>query len=468
MSITAELLKTKVINYLEKHNISEKSKILVAYSGGPDSGALMWLLDSIRENIGYSLYALYINHGIRSISEMTDEVIQIKKIAAKINILINFETIENGYIESEANRTGRSVEDLAREYRYLFLEKMKKKINATHIAMGHTFDDQIETLIMRFFQGSGIHGLSGIPEKRDAIIRPLLGIEKKDLKNYIKINGIPYVTDKTNLDTIYLRNKVRLKLIPLISEIFPGYKKSISTFSKKMDMIQANLKDNNRDLNVFLTEKGDSWFSGDDFIGMPDYYQVEIIYKSWDMWKNKPFDRLPYKFLSNAIGYNISNRSDILLDGYSSRLIRYKEMIIWKRVVVVSNKKSYLRVITVGEYELFKNLYLKVEENAELSKDTIWITRKELKYPVIVRSKIQGDCISLAGGLKSLKKLFNDWGVEPEERWKIPVLEDMTGIIAVMGKALGYSNRIALNYKNCKTNNHDLVFSAYYMENISE
>ena len=468
MSITEETLKSKVISYFNKYSISEKSKILVAYSGGPDSSALLWLLDSIQANIGFSLYALYINHGIRSKSEMSDEIFQIKKNAAKINTLIDFENLENGLIESESKNTGRSIEDLAREYRYSLLEKVKNRIGATHIAMGHNLDDQIETLIMRFFQGSGIHGLTGIPEKRDSIIRPLLGIEKKDIINYIKINKIPYVTDKTNMDPIYLRNKVRLNLIPLISDIFPGYKKSICVFSEKMDMLRTNLNENNRDLDVFLNEEGDSWFYRDDFIEMPDYLQVEILYKSWDMWGNKPFDRLPYKFLSSVIGYNLDNRSDILLEGYSCRLIKYKEMIIWKRVVVVSSKKSYLRVITVGEHELYPSVYLRVSKNTELLKDTIWITRDKLIYPVIARSKMPGDYISLEGGLKSLKKLFNDWGVDPDERWKIPVIEDITGIIAVLGKALGYSNRIALNYKNCAAVDDKLVFSAYYMESISE
>jgi len=143
-------------------------------------------------------------------------------------------------------------------------------------------------------------------------------------------------------------------------------------------------------------------------------------------------------------------------------------MIIWKRVVVVSSKKSYLRVITVGDNELFPGLYLKVEDNSKILEDTIWINRDKLKEPVLVRSKMSGDRILLAEGKKPLKKLFNDWGVVRSERWKIPVIEDKTGILAVLGKSLGYSNRVALKYKNCTKNDKKLVLSAYYMENISE
>ena len=459
MSITVKTLKTKVINYLQKYNITDTSKILVAYSGGPDSSALLWLLNDIRETVGYSLHGLYVNHGIRSKTEMIAEVENIKNISKKINIKIEHKDIEYGFISAESVRSGRSIEDLAREYRYLFLEKMKESINATHIAMGHTLDDHIETLIMRFFQGSGINGLSGIPEKREHIIRPLMEIEKEELNDYLISKSIPYVVDKTNMEPVYLRNKVRLNLIPVISEIFPGYKKSLNSFSIKMDMVRTVLSESNIDLEINMTKDGDTWFSSESFSKLSDYHQIEILYKSWNMWRNRPFERLPYKFISNAVGADSGKLTNILLDGYSCRLIKQKELIIWKRVVVVSSKKSYLKVITVGNYKLFQGFYLKVEENTELSNDNIWFDRNQLRYPILVRSNRPGDRISLSEGMKSLKRLYSDWGILPEERWKIPVIEDRTGIIAVLGKSFSYSNRIAINYKESKVSTEILVIS---------
>lgn len=468
MSITVETIKIKVNTYLKKNKITEKSNILVAYSGGPDSSALIWLLKSIQEDIGFSLSALYVNHGIRSQSEMSDEIDQVKQIAEKLNIRIDQKNLEYGFITNESTLTGRSVEDLAREYRYSFIEKVKEVIGATHVAMGHTLDDQIETLIMRFFQGSGLYGFSGIPDKRDYIIRPLLEIEKKELEVYIKTCNIPFVTDSTNLEPVYLRNKIRLNMIPVINDIFPGYKKSIKIFSKKMEMVQAILSDKNWNPDIYLNKEGDSWFFSNDFIDLPAYYKVEILYKSWDMWENKPFERLPYKFLSTAIGSNSKKIPNILLDGYSCRLMKYKDMIIWKRVVVVSTKKSYLRVITMGENELFPGFYLKLEENGDLLSNKIWINKDKLKFPLVVRSKLSGDRIALSEGMKTLKKLFNDWGVLRSERWKIPVIEDRAGIVAVLGESLSYSNRIAFNYKDSSKDTVKLVISAKYMESISE
>ena len=464
MNITEKTIKIKVLDFLRKYGISERSKILVGYSGGPDSSALLWILNDIQKSLGFSLHAVYIDHGIRSEKEMSAEYIQIKKIVAEPNLPFHIRHIAQGEIASQSKVTGRSIEDIAREYRYRLIEEIKKEIDASHIAMGHTLDDQFETLIMRFFQGSGIHGLAGIPEKREYFIRPLIMLEKGEIMEYINSNSIPYVVDKTNLDTVYLRNKVRLKLIPVIAEIFPGYRKSLSTFSEKMDSIRSVLTSNTPPLKVELTNEGNTWFYSDDFFAKPDYQQVETIYKSWNMWENRPFNRLPYRFISAALDYKPVGGSNILIQGYTCQLLHHKEKIIWKRVVVVSSKKSYLRVVVEGNLEIFPGFTLCVEEMNNFPEDTVWFNRENLKDPVIIRSKMSGDSIHLAEGFKPIKKLFSDWGVLPEDRWKVPVVEDRSGIIAVLGKPFGFNNRIAVTYKNSSSDNGKLVISASYME----
>lgn len=464
MNITEKTIKRKVTDFLRKYGISDMSSILVAYSGGPDSSALLWLLNDIRKSMGFDLNALYIDHGIRSQIEMAEECSSIESAAEGLDLPVYIKHILQCKITTESELTGRSIEDLAREYRYRLIEETKNELGASHIALGHTLDDQFETVIMRFFQGSGIHGLSGIPEKRDYFIRPLISTTKNELIEYINENTIPYVVDKTNLDTVYLRNKVRLKLIPAIAEIFPGYKRSLSVFSEKMDSIRLVLKEKSPALEVKLTIDGDTWFSRKEFIDKPVYQKVETLYKSWNMWKNKPFNRLPYKFLSTALAFNSGSNSDILTEGYSCQLIRHKEKIIWKRVVVVSSKKSYLRVITDGEQEIYPGMNLLLEQKKELSENTIWISREKITDTLIARSRISVDCIQLVEGLKPIKKLFNEWGVKPEERWKIPVIEDKTGIIAVLGSPFGFSNRIAMTFKNCSSDTIKIVISASYME----
>jgi len=468
MNITEEIIKEKIILYLKKYGISEKSRILVAFSGGPDSSALLWILNDLSFSFGYSLEAVYINHGIRSPLDMQLETEKIKNISELIDLKINIITIEQGLIAEEAGLTGRSIEEIAREYRYSILEDEKKRLGATHIAMGHTLDDQSETLIMRFFQGSGIHGLTGIPEKRKEIIRPLLVFEKKDLTEYINIKNIPYVIDKTNFETLYLRNKIRLNLIPVISEIFPGFQKSLGQFSYKMDLLRPVIDEYAGPLNVKINKFGEPYFLLKDYMKVSDFRKLETLYKSWNIWENRPFDRLPFKFLRNALGNRISNNSKTALQASLFKLVREKEHLIWKRVVVVSSEKSYLKVMTKGTNKIYSGLLINLDENAIESKDSIWLDKDSVKEPLLVRNKFDGDTISLAEGVKPLKKLYQDWGIPAGDRWKIPVLEDRSGIIAVLGKPFGYSNRIALKYKNCSSGNTKLFIRAHYMEKMSE
>ncbi|MCD6396661.1 MAG: tRNA lysidine(34) synthetase TilS [Spirochaetaceae bacterium] len=468
MNITEEIIKEKIILFLKKYGISEKSRIIVAFSGGPDSSALLWILNDLSFYFGYSLEAVYINHGIRSALDMQLETEKIKNISELIEIQINVITIEQGLIVEEAGLTGRSIEEIAREYRYSILEDEKRRLGATHIAMGHTLDDQSETLIMRFFQGSGVHGLIGIPEKRKEIIRPLLVFEKKDLTKYIENKNIPYVLDQTNFETVYLRNKVRLKLIPVISEIFPGYQKSLMHFSEKMELLKPVLEEYAMPLDVEINKNGEPCFLLKDYLGLSSFRQLETLYRSWNIWVNRPFDRLSFRFLQNALGNRADNSSNIVLQGSLCKLVKEKESLIWKRVVVVSSEKSYLKVMTKGNNIIYLGLSINLDENAIESKDAIWLEKKSVKRPLLVRNKVDGDSISLEEGVKPLKKLYQDWGVLTEDRWKIPVLEDRSDIIAVLGRPFGYSNRIALKYKNCSPGNTKLVISAHYMEKMSE
>ena len=468
MNITEEIIKEKITLFLRKYEISEGSRILVAFSGGPDSSALLWILNDLSFSLGYDLEAVYINHGIRVFSDMQLEIKKINKISEQIKLSINIREIEQGLILEEAGLTGRSIEEIARDYRYSILANEKIRLGATHIAMGHTLDDQSETLIMRFFQGSGIHGLTGIPEKRNEIIRPLLAFEKKDLTAYIKNKKIPYVLDKTNFESVYLRNKVRLNLVPVISEIFPGYQKSLMQFSEKMELLKPVVEEFASALDVKINKNGEPYFSFKDYLAISDFRQLETLYKSWDIWEKRPYNRLSFRFLRNALGNKININSKIALQGSSCKLVREKEQLIWKRVVVVSSEKSYLKVMTKGNNRIYSGLSINLEENALKSKDTIWLDEDRVKKPLLIRNRVDGDSIRLVEGVKPLKKLYQDWGVITEDKWKIPVLEDRSEIIAVLGKPFGYSNRIAIKYKNYSSGNKKLVISAHYMENMCE
>ena len=123
-------------------------------------------------------------------------------------------------INKEASKLRMSVEELARKYRYEALLESFRENEASYIALAHNKGDQFETLIMRFFQGSFLDGLSGIPIINGNIIRPLLEVSRKEIEEFLFLNNIIYSVDSTNDKDLYLRNKIRNNLIPVIGEIF--------------------------------------------------------------------------------------------------------------------------------------------------------------------------------------------------------------------------------------------------------
>jgi tRNA(Ile)-lysidine synthase len=216
--------KVKVItNTLRKarHTISRygmirhSERVIVAVSGGADSVCLLDLLHKMEDELEIQLVVAHFDHGLRpDVDEV--ETQYTKSLAASLNL--PFETEKAG----AQLRKGGSLEERARVERYRFLEQTKEKHSAHKIATGHNRNDQAETVLMRLLRGSGPSGLSGIPPCRDdTIIRPLIEITRGEIETYLKGRGLRHVTDVSNLESHYLRNRVRLELIPELERYQP-------------------------------------------------------------------------------------------------------------------------------------------------------------------------------------------------------------------------------------------------------
>ena len=190
--------------------------IIVAVSGGPDSLCLLDILYEIREELRIKLVVAHYDHGLRP-AEDKSETRFVRSLAASLNL--HFETEKASLLKTENTA---STEEKARDARYKFLERLKAKLNAQKIATGHTLNDQAETVLMRFLRGSGPTGLAGIPPCRDnMIIRPLIELNRAGIESYVKDRGLTCVSDSSNVETHYLRNKIRLELLPLLLEYQP-------------------------------------------------------------------------------------------------------------------------------------------------------------------------------------------------------------------------------------------------------
>ncbi len=461
MSITDELLHN-VSEFLTSQNVSRNMSILAGFSGGPDSTVLLHILSLLKSAFGYRLTALYIDHGIRSKETMEKECDAVYYIAREMQVRLDIMHIPQGRIVSTAAGDKRSVEETAREFRYRIFSKIMEEQDITFLALGHTLDDTIENLIMRFFQGSGIHGLTGISQRKGRILRPLGNVEKNSLIRYIGENDLSTVTDETNNQSIYLRNKIRHDLIPEIRKVFPGYKKALTKISRKMEMAESYINGSAGDLGRFSDNEGTIFLFIEDFFAKSAYERMEILYQSWDKWEKKPMQRLGYKNIVSVIeAKNFKNRRN-LLDGPGFSLVYSGDRFLWRRLVV-SSKKSYLRVIDFGTYGIPSGAVVEVTPGTSVLQKDVWVYAGLIERPVILRSRKPGDFIDLNEGRKSIKKLFGEWKVPEDDRWKIPLVSDKSGILLVLGEAFGYKNRVTLKHKKTghAVSGEKIVFNTY-------
>lgn len=213
-------MENKVRKYIEKNRLlSEDSLILLGISGGADSVALLRVLLAL----GYRCVAVHCNFHLRGNESNRDQQF-VERLCASFGVKLEICHYDT-YKYASDNKI--SIEMAARELRYADFERLRRKYNADYIAVAHHRDDSVETLLMNLMRGTGIRGLTGIKPKNGNIIRPLLSLQRIEIEQYLQSIGQDYVTDSTNLEAEYTRNKIRLHLLPLMRAINPNTDKSI-------------------------------------------------------------------------------------------------------------------------------------------------------------------------------------------------------------------------------------------------
>jgi tRNA(Ile)-lysidine synthase len=191
-------------------------RVGVAVSGGADSVALLLLLLEIREKLGIVISVVHFNHKLRGRASDADERF-VEKLAAKYGLAF---LAGRSDVAAKALREKANLEDAARRARYAFFEKMVSRSDVDRIAVGHTADDQAETVLAHILRGTGITGLGGIHPRVGYVIRPLLGFRRRDLRAYLKSRKQVWREDASNRDTSRLRARIRKKILPLLEKQF--------------------------------------------------------------------------------------------------------------------------------------------------------------------------------------------------------------------------------------------------------
>jgi tRNA(Ile)-lysidine synthase len=211
------MLLSKVKETIQKYALlAPGEKVLIAFSGGPDSTALKLALLELRQEWDLDLTLAHFNHRLRRSADEDERFVRQAAANHSLPLVVGSEDVRLFAAENRLN-----VEEAGRRLRYRFLRESARAGGKTKIATGHTLDDQAETFFMRLLRGSGLQGLSGIyPLVDGLIIRPLLRVERKDVEDYLRAKKAPYVFDRSNADRRFLRNRIRHELVPFFQKEF--------------------------------------------------------------------------------------------------------------------------------------------------------------------------------------------------------------------------------------------------------
>jgi tRNA(Ile)-lysidine synthase len=221
------------------HMVENGHTVLVAVSGGPDSMALLHALCQLREPYGIKLLIAHLNHQMRP--SAAQDALFVEAVAHDLGILCICESID---VPAYRRRHRLSPEDAARRVRYTFLRTTATCVAAHRIAVGHTADDQAETVLFRLLRGSGLRGLGGIPPVRHPIIRPLIQVQRRDIMDYLRTHCIPFREDPSNQQRRYARNRIRLDLVPQLQRSYnPRLVQTLSTTAQLLAADEAALQE---------------------------------------------------------------------------------------------------------------------------------------------------------------------------------------------------------------------------------
>ena len=383
--------------------IKKNEKILIAFSGGPDSVFLYNLLNFLKEEYFLEISLTYINHNLRK--DVEDDLKFVKNFSEENDVPLYVESVD---VRKYATENKKSIELSARELRYEAIEKVLQNINYDKIATGHNLDDNIETFIFRLLRGTSLKGLKGIPEKRENIIRPILQFEKKEILNCLQENKKNYIIDYTNNENDYTRNYIRNEIFPMFVNINPNFRNKINELIHEM-----NDRENSND-NI-LKEK---------FVQYLEKYDVEL--------SRKKIDRI-YETLYNKKGeLNTEGSKEFYLG--NGKILRKKydklEVIVEKKKEVDEEKVMLKLNIPVKWYDyeiiLTDNItgIEKVGKTEEKNITLLRFTEEFDEHKIFVRKKSEGDTILLNNlGHRKIKKILIDEKIPKWERDKIPLLE---------------------------------------------
>lgn len=427
----------QVAKFMEKHNLlPPKATIIVGVSGGPDSLALLHFLYSMKEKEGWNIIAAHVDHMFRG-KQSEDEMDFVKEYCRNLQIQCEATQIN---VEEYKNKKNLSSQLAARECRYRFFSEVMVKHKADYLALAQHGDDQIETILMRLLRGATGKSVAGIQAKRKFengyVIRPFLSVTKEEILQYCERNGLEPRFDPSNEKETYTRNRIRKVMLPFLKKENPNVHTLFQQFSERQLEDQAYLEVlTNERMNTVIKRKS----AREIVISIRDFSQLPIPLqrRGLQLILNYLYNILP----STLSSLHIEQIFHLITRSHPSGNLSFPKGLIVKRSYNFCmftfqeekvNTYSYFlqkedKVLLPNGYEI---LSTETEDYPkEIGHDVFIVNPFEFEFPLIVRSREQGDKIQLKGmnGSKKLKDIFIDAKIPIHERDSWPVVEDNEG-----------------------------------------
>jgi tRNA(Ile)-lysidine synthase len=387
-----------------------RQKILLTVSGGVDSMVLLHLFETSEFSYGIA----HCNFQLRGTDSEKDEEL-VKKYASNLGVpsfFIKFDTLEFAKIH------GISVEMAARKLRYEYFEKVRRDNNFDLIATAHHQDDLTETFFLNLSRKTGIRGLTGIKEKTQNIIRPLLFAGRKEIENYARSNNVEYREDYTNNELIYQRNYIRHRILPLFDELNPAFRNNFAgTISNLKDAEEVYNYTIDNERNKIITENVDKISINIKALLSSPFPRILLFEILSDYNFNPALTEQVFKGLGSEPGRVYFSRTH--------RLLKDREELF---LTTLPEEQDQIFYIEDGDMELFAPYDLSIEKitdkDFEIIRDPLvaCLDYDKLDFPLLIRKWQQGDYFQPLGmkGFKKLSDFFIDEKIplyKKEDTW---------------------------------------------------
>lgn len=383
--------------------ISPGDRVVCAVSGGADSVALLFAMYLLRERLGITLEAAHFNHRLRGEESDADEAFM-KEFCDRYEIPLHL-----GSGEILPGKKG--LEAAAREARYAFLRSLPGKI-----ATAHTADDNAETVLLHLVRGTGLKGLGGIAPVNGKVIRPMLTVTRREVEAFLEEYALPHREDSTNATDLFLRNRIRRKVMPLLIQENPSLAETMSAMALGLREDEEYLSQmagerlppvqTLREMHPALRARALERFLKENGVPEPEKRHIALLEQL--VFSDKPSARADFPG-----GVTIARR-------YETLEVLGEAQPLPERALEdgLELPELGLRVVCAEAEGIVNTL------------DTFTVVPKG---KIVIRSRLPGDAIRLSGGTKSLKKLFIDRKIPAHQRNQIPVICDEAGILGVYG-----------------------------------